>query len=171
MSGRSLRNARPRPGFLIEARSLDAAINPQGLRLEILILPRTHRWNRTIGGTLTCCNPGKRWADRSMHHHSKYLMGVLGAVSAALCFAVVLALPAPIAGPQPDARVAPGMFDTVNRASKGDRLRVIVRPPDTAPFEVQAPGGSSPKSLDGCESAFGQMDHSAAARLAQSCTT
>jgi ABC-type amino acid transport substrate-binding protein len=108
-----------------------------------------------------------------MHHHSKYL---LGAASAALCFAVVLAVPATIAGPQPDARVAPGMFDTgmfdtVNRASKGDRLRVIVRPPEAAPFEVQAPGGSSPKSLDGCESAFGQMDHSSAATLAQRCTT
>jgi hypothetical protein len=111
-----------------------------------------------------------------MHHYSKYLIGVLGAASAALCFAVVLALPAPIAGPQPGARVAPGMFDTemfdtVNRASKGDRLRVIVRPPAAAPFEVQGPGGSSPKSLDGCESAFGQMDHSSAARLAQRCTT
>jgi ABC-type amino acid transport substrate-binding protein len=111
-----------------------------------------------------------------MHHHSKYLIAVLGAASAALCFAVVLAVPAPIARQTPDARVAPAMFhtemfDTVNRASKGDRLRVIVRPPDAAPFEVQAPGGSSPKSLDGCESAFGQMDHSSAARLAQSCTT
>jgi len=111
-----------------------------------------------------------------MHHHSKYIISVVGAAFAALCFAVVLAVPATIAGPEPAARVQPamfdtGMFDTVNRASKGDRLRVISRPPGAAPFEVQVPAGSSPKSLDGCESAFGQMDHSSAARLAQSCVT
>jgi hypothetical protein len=111
-----------------------------------------------------------------MHHQSKYLISVVGAAFAALCFAVVLAVPATIPGPQPGTRVEPGMFDTgmfdtVNRASKGDRLRVIGRPPDAAPLEVQVPAGSSPKSLDGCESAFGQMDHSSAARLAQSCMT
>jgi ABC-type amino acid transport substrate-binding protein len=115
-----------------------------------------------------------------MHLHSTYLLS-LGAASAALCFAVALAVPATIAGPRANASVEPRRFDTamfdagtfqmVNRASKGDRLRVIVRPPDAAPFEVQVPGGSSPKSLDGCESAFGQMDHSTAARLAQTCTT
>lgn len=117
-----------------------------------------------------------------MHLHSRYLIGVLGAAVAALCFAVVLAIPATIAGPKTASGVGPRAFDTsmfdtvkrastVNRASKGDRLRVIVRPPDAEPFEVQAPAGSSPKSLDGCESAFGQMDHSSAARLAQSCVT
>jgi hypothetical protein len=121
---------------------------------------------------------------RSMHHHSKYLIGGVGAAFAALCFAVVLAVPATSAGPGPGARFEParfepgrfdnGMFDTVNRASKGDRLRVNARPPGVAPpepLEVQMPAGSSPKSLDGCESAFGQMDHSSAARLAQRCMT
>jgi hypothetical protein len=107
---------------------------------------------------------------------SRHFIGVLGAAVAALCFAVVLALPAAIVGPKPDSSLAPtmsdpGISDTVNRAPKGDRLRVIVRPTDTEPFEVQVPAGVSPKSLDGCESAFGQMDHSPAAKLAQNCVT
>jgi hypothetical protein len=116
-----------------------------------------------------------------MHRHSIYFLSVLGAASAVLCFAIALAVPATIAEPRPDAgfessrfdngKFETGTFQMVNRASKGDRLRVIVRPPDAAPFEVQRPGGSAPKLLDGCESAFGQMDHSAAARLAQRCTT
>ncbi len=101
-------------------------------------------------------------------------LSVLGAASAALCFAAALAIPGSIAGPNPDAGAGPidtGVHHTVNRDSKGDRLRVIVRPPDAAPFEGRAPAGSSPKSLDGCESAFGQMDHSPAAKLAQRCVT
>jgi hypothetical protein len=105
-----------------------------------------------------------------MYLHSAYI-SVLGAALAALCFAVALAIPATIAGPKPDAGPDSVISDTVNRASKGDRLRVIVRPPDAAPFEVQVPAGSDPKSLDGCESSFGQMDHSPAARLAQNCVT
>ena len=105
-----------------------------------------------------------------MYLHSAYI-SVLGAAFAALCFAVALAVPATIVAPKPDASPDPAISDTVNRASKGDRLRVIVRPPDAAPCEVQVPAGSSPKSLDGCESAFGQMDHSPAARLAQNCVT
>jgi hypothetical protein len=105
-----------------------------------------------------------------MHFHSAYI-SVLGAAIAALCFAVALAVPATIVTPKPDASPDPAISDTVNRVSKGDRLRIIVRPPDAAPFEVQAPAGSSPKSLDGCESAFGHMDHSPAARLAQNCVT
>ena len=111
-----------------------------------------------------------------MRFHPAYSTAVLGAASAALCFAVVLAVPAAFVAQGTDSRFAPGLSDpgisdTVNRDSKGDRLRVIVRPPDEAPFEVQAPPGSSPKSADGCESAFGPMDLSSAARLAQSCVT
>jgi ABC-type amino acid transport substrate-binding protein len=108
-----------------------------------------------------------------MRFHSTYLVSALGAACAALCFAVALALavPAPIVGPKPDASLEPAISDTVNRASKGDRLRVIVRPPDAAPFEVKTPGGTRPKTLDGCESAFGRMDRSPAAKLAQSCVT
>jgi hypothetical protein len=115
-------------------------------------------------------------AEGSMRFHPPYSTAALGAASAALCFAVALAVPAAFVAQGPDSRLAPGLSDpgisdTVNRDSKGDRLRVIVRPPDEAPFEVQVPPGSSPKSVDGCESAFGPMDLSSAARLAQSCVT
>jgi hypothetical protein len=106
-----------------------------------------------------------------MKSHSAYLLGVLGAASAALCLAVSLAATAAIVGPKADASPEPGIVDIVNRTAKGDRLRVIARPPDAAPFEVQMPGGSSPKSPDGCESAFGWQDRSSAASLAQSCVT
>lgn len=110
-------------------------------------------------------------AEGSMSFHPAYCTAVLGAASAALCFAVGLAVPVAFVAHGADSRLAPGISDAVNRDSKGDRLRVIVRPPDEAPFEVQAPPGSSPKSADGCESAFGPMDQSSAARLAQSCVT
>jgi|ERR1700716_3908931 hypothetical protein len=98
---------------------------------------------------------------------STYLTGVLGGALAALCFVVALAAMPAVPGSKSDPSIEPQMSDTVNRGSKGDRLKVIVRPP---PFEVQTPDGSSPKLLDGCESAFSQMDHSSA-KLAQTCTT
>jgi hypothetical protein len=106
-----------------------------------------------------------------MKSHSVYLLSVLGAASAALCLAVSLAAPAAIVGPKADASPEPGIVDMVNRAAKGDQLKVIVRPPGAAPFEVQMPAGSSPKSPDGCESAFGWQDRSSAASPAQSCVT
>ena len=106
-----------------------------------------------------------------MRFHPAYSTAILGAASAALCFAVALAVPAAIATKGTDSSLAPGISDPVNRDSKGDRLRVIVRPPDEAPFEVQVPPGSSPKPVDGCESAFGPMDKSSAGRRAQSCVT
>jgi hypothetical protein len=105
-----------------------------------------------------------------MRAHSAYVTVALGAASAVLCFAAAVAIPA-IPGPKPAASVEPRVSDTVNRELKGDRLRIIVRPPDAAPFEVKGPAGSSPKLLDGCESSFSQMDHSSAAKLAGRCTT
>jgi len=105
-----------------------------------------------------------------MRFHPAYT-AILGAASAALCFAVAFTTPAAIMAKGADSNLVPGISDMVNRDSKGDRMRVVVRPPDGAPFEVQVPPGSSPKSVDGCESAFGPMDRSSAARLAQSCTT
>jgi hypothetical protein len=111
--------------------------------------------------------------DRSMHPQSAYLTGGLGAAFAVLCFAVALAVPAALPDPRP-ASVAPTPTDTeitVNRARKGDQLRIIVRPPQGEPFEVKVPGAPSPKLLDGCESGFSPMDQSAAAKRAQSCTT
>jgi hypothetical protein len=105
-----------------------------------------------------------------MYFRSAYV-SILAAGIAALCFAAALAVPATIVGSKPDASPDPAISDTVNRGSKGDRLRLIVRPPDAAPFEVHVPAGPGPTSLDGCESSFGQMDHSPAARLAQNCVT
>jgi hypothetical protein len=107
-----------------------------------------------------------------MRPRSAYLTSALGAAVAAVCFTVALAIPATTRGTNagasgPDASSEPTMSETVNRASKGDRLRVIVRPPNAEPFEVQVPA----KLLDGCESAFSPMDHSSAAKLARSCTT
>ncbi len=106
-----------------------------------------------------------------MRSHPACSIVILGAASAALCFAVALVVPAGFVAKGADSSMAPGISDIVNRGSKGDRLRVIVRPPDEEPFEVQVPPGSSPKSLDGCESAFGPMDPSSAARRAQRCVT
>jgi hypothetical protein len=114
-----------------------------------------------------------------MRPHSAYFTSVLGATCAALCFAVTLALPtaivAPKVAPKPDAnfssQASDTITDTINRASKGDRLRVIVRPPEAEPFEVKAPEDAHPGPPDGCQSAFGQMDHSPAAKRAQACIT
>ncbi|HEV3371090.1 MAG TPA: hypothetical protein VG145_00995 [Xanthobacteraceae bacterium] len=113
-----------------------------------------------------------------MRPHSTYFVSVLGAAFAALCFTVASVVPTTMVAPKP----AAGLLDqgsdtitnTVNRASKGDRLRIIVRPPDAEPFEVQAPVAppdARPRPPDGCESAFGPMDHSSRARLAQDCVT
>jgi len=116
-----------------------------------------------------------------MRPRSLFLVSVLGAAFAALCF--VAALPTPMVAPQPvaskpDAGLlnppADPTVSTVNRAAKGDRLRTIVRPPDAEPFEVQAPNAHPdvrPRPPDGCESAFGQLDRSSVAKLAQDCVT
>ena len=109
-----------------------------------------------------------------MRFRPAYLTSLVGSASAVLCFAITLAIPVtiptiPEASPQASAE--PKISDTVNRTSKTDRLRVIVRPPDAEPFEVQGPARPPPKLLDGCESAFSPMDHSSAAKLARSCTT
>jgi hypothetical protein len=111
-----------------------------------------------------------------MRPRSRYLVSVLGAAFAALCF--VAALPTPMVARKPDAGWLNPRSDTtvstVNRAAKGDRLRTIVRPPDAEPFEVQAPKPRPdvrPRPPDGCESAFGQLDRSSVAKLAQDCVT
>lgn len=118
-----------------------------------------------------------------MRPHSVYFISVLGAACAGLCFAVTLALPTTMVGPtvgsnvvpKPDAGFSDQTSDTttnpVNRAAKSDRLRVIVRPPGAEPFEVQTPKDLRPKPPDGCESAFGPLDHSSTAKLAQDCVT
>ena len=115
-----------------------------------------------------------------MRPRSNYMVSVLGAAFAALCF--VAALPTPMVARKPDAvwlnphsdPTVNTVINTVNRAAKGDRLRTIVRPPDAEPFEVQAPTPRPdvrPRPPDGCESAFGQLDRSSVAKLAQDCVT
>jgi hypothetical protein len=101
-----------------------------------------------------------------MNLRSAFLLSSLGAASAVLSFAIALAVPATSPGPKPDTGSDSGISSTLNRTSKGDRLRVIVRPPGSAPFEVQMPGSSGPRSPDGCESGFGwQMDQTSAAKV------
>ena len=99
-----------------------------------------------------------------MRFRSTFRLALVGAVFAGLSFGVVLALPAVL-----EASHAPAMGDSVNRAGKGDRSRVIVRPPEAAPPDVKLP--DAPQLLEGCESILGRMVHTPAAKLAQSCVT
>jgi hypothetical protein len=100
-----------------------------------------------------------------------FLISSLGTASAVLSFAIALAVPTASPGPKHDTSSDSGISGMLNRTSKGDRMRVIVRPPDSAPFEVQMPGSSSPRSQDGCESGFGwQMDQTSAAKV-ERCVT
>ena len=98
-------------------------------------------------------------------------MGGAGAATAGLCFAVALAFPLTVAHPKSTVSATPAVADTVNRATKGDRLRVIVRPPGAEPFDVQMPAKPRPQLLDGCESILAQTDHSPAAKLPRDCVT
>ncbi|HEY6254634.1 MAG TPA: hypothetical protein VIY51_02470 [Xanthobacteraceae bacterium] len=106
-----------------------------------------------------------------MRFHSPFLLGAMGAAVAGLSFAAALAVPTTIARPTPALIAPPGIGDSVNRATKGDRLRTIVRPPGVEPFDVELPHDDSPQLLEGCESVVGRMVHSSAAKLAQSCVT
>lgn len=88
-----------------------------------------------------------------------------------LGFAAGLAIPLTVEQPNPPATARPATGDIVNRASKGDRLRIIVRPPGAEPFDVQSPREFGPQLPDGCESILAQTDHSPAAKLPRSCVT
>ena len=105
-----------------------------------------------------------------MRFRSTVRLALVGAVFAALTFAAALAVPVAL-GQRPETGHAPAISDSVNRAGKGDRLRVIVRPPDAAPPDVMLPDGGNLKLLEGCEPVLGRMVHSPAAKLAQSCVT
>ena len=106
-----------------------------------------------------------------MRPYPSYIIAVSGGAVAAICFAIGLEVSANTAGLAAGPSVDFGTSAQVNRALKGDRLRLIVRPPGVAPPDVQVPGGSSPKLLDGCESAFGQMEHSATSAVPHRCVT
>jgi hypothetical protein len=98
---------------------------------------------------------------------SRFLIEGAGAVVAALCVAFVLEVPlGPPQGAQgretaiPAPEPAPAIQTPaiqVNRALKGDRLRVIVRPDGGDPPDVQLPRNPSRPLPDGCESAFGSI--------------
>jgi hypothetical protein len=106
----------------------------------------------------------------SLRLRSTFFMSAAGAATAALCFAIALAFPLTEAQPRP-AGAHPPAGDIVNRTAKGDRLRVIVRPPDAEPFDVHLPDKSGPQLLDGCEAIVAPTDHSPAAKLPRSCVT
>ena len=84
---------------------------------------------------------------------------VLAAAGIALLVQNPLSAPPRAAGSDPAVTDAPTPAMEVNRALKGDRLRVIVRPEGAEPFDVQAPAPSTPSGPlpDGCESAFGPI--------------
>jgi hypothetical protein len=100
-----------------------------------------------------------------MRLHSTAFTAVAGASLAALCFVFCFELTATNADSSADG--IPSIPDPVNRALKGDRLRVIIRPPDAAPFE-SGPARALP---DGCEPAIARVKPSTRGKLAQSCVT
>ena len=106
-----------------------------------------------------------------MRFRSTFRLALAGVACAALSFAVALALPVQLVRPQPHASHTLTIGDSVNRAGKEDQLRVIVRPPDTAPPDVKLPDEGYPQLPDGCESILGRMVHSSAAKLPRDCLT
>jgi hypothetical protein len=97
-----------------------------------------------------------------MRRPSRSFIEAAGAVVAALCVAFVLEVPVGlshgaegrpvVSAPEP----APAV--EVNRALKGDRLRVILRPEGGEPPDVQLPANPKRPLPDGCESAFGPIN-------------
>ena len=102
-----------------------------------------------------------------MRLHSACFSVTSGLGLALLSFAASLeltAVPERSANGADHGSIAP---DGVNRALKGDRLRIIIRPPDGAPLR-SAP---TPELPEGCDSAIGRVRPSSSAKLAQSCVT
>jgi hypothetical protein len=97
-----------------------------------------------------------------MRRYSRSPIKAACAVLAAAGIAVLVQNPFEVrraAGFEPAAAtVAPTTPMEVNRALKGDRLRVILRPEGAEPFGVQAPPSEPSRPLpDGCESALGPI--------------
>jgi hypothetical protein len=99
-----------------------------------------------------------------MRRPSPSFIEAAGAVVAALCVAFVLEVPV---GPSHGAEGPPAVSASgpaiqtpaiqVNRALKGDRLRVIVRPDGGEAPDVQLPRNPTRALPDGCESASGPI--------------
>lgn len=104
--------------------------------------------------------------------HPAVAVGFAGVMLVTLGFAVALEVSADAAARGTPAAVSvPRASDSVNRALKGDRLRVIVRPDGGSSLKSRAPAGSGSQLIDGCESALGPIVHSPAAALIQRCVT
>ena len=82
----------------------------------------------------------------------KLLSAVLAAAAITAVLQLPFGLPQHAAGSSPPTAVSPMGPIEVNRALKGDRLRV--------PFDVQAPTAPTRSLPDGCESAFGPINPS-----------
>jgi hypothetical protein len=98
-----------------------------------------------------------------MRRPSRFFIETAGTFLAALCVAFVLGnalgpshgaerRETAVTAPEP----APPAIQ-VNRARKGDRLRVIVRPDGGEPSGVQVPRNPTRGLRDGCESASGPI--------------
>jgi hypothetical protein len=83
----------------------------------------------------------------------KVLSAVLAAAGITAVVQVPLGIPHAAGSNPPATSVSPRPPIEVNRALKGDRLRV--------PFDVQAPTAPNRPLPDGCESAFGPINPSA----------
>jgi hypothetical protein len=104
-----------------------------------------------------------------MRRPSRSFIETAGAVVAALCVAFVLEVPL---GPSRGAEVRPAVSASepvpaiqapaiqVNRALKGDRLQLIVRPDGGGSPDVRLPRNPTRSLPDGCESAFGPINPS-----------
>jgi hypothetical protein len=107
-----------------------------------------------------------------MYCRYAYLTGGLGAALAIACLAVALEGQATTVRPSVDSANS----DTVDRAHKSDRLRVVPRPSGAEPFDVRLPRSPRP-ALDGCESSFSsisqssKMERSSSTDIAGRCLT
>jgi hypothetical protein len=108
---------------------------------------------------------------RQSRFHPAVVVGIAGAAMVVLGFAVALEVSATASARGVITIGAPHTSDTVNRATKGDRLRVIVRPEGGESFKARTPSGSAPQLTDGCESALGPIVRTPDAALIQRCVT
>ena len=112
---------------------------------------------------------------RSIHRRSAFhpavTVGIVGVALVALGFAVALEVSATASARGVTTISPPRTSSSVNRATKGDRLRVIVQPDGGESIKARTPAGAAPRLTDGCESALGPIARSPAAALIQRCVT
>jgi hypothetical protein len=108
---------------------------------------------------------------RQSKFHPAVMVGIVGVALVAIGFAAALEVSATASARGITTISAPRTSDSVNRAAKGDRLRVIVRPEGGESLKSRTPMESAPRLTDGCESALGPIVRSPAAALIQRCVT